>query len=469
MIRSLAYERADALLSTATELHDSLDLGPPAASLLVEWAKAALLCGRLAEARARFDRAASAADRDADPGTFAEAVLGLGGVWVNEHRSAVDRARVLGLQRAALARLPAGESVLRCRLRTRLAAEAVYDGAPLDDVRSSAGQARRSGDARALAEALSLCHHAMLSRAPLPDCLQVAEELIEVASQADLGVLALMGLCWRTVDLFQLADPRAPRALEDLRQRADALACQSILYIVEVLDVMVLLRAGRLDDALARAAQAYELGTAVGDIDAFAYLGAQTVAIRWMQGREAELLDLVEEAASSPTLIQLEFAFRATAAHVAARAGLLERARTTLDALAAAGLAALPRSSTWQTGMTAIVEVAAALGDGEIARQAYELLEPLAGLPTLASVGILCLGSTERPLGVAAMTYGDLDRAVDHLKRAVDANRHLANRPMTTIARADLAEVLRRRGRPDTAGGPRSCSTRPSPKPAAWA
>jgi hypothetical protein len=194
----------------------------------------------------------------------------------------------------------------------------------------------------------------MLSRAPLPECLQVAEELIDVASEADLGVLALMGLCWRTVDLFQLADPRATRALEDLRQRADALACQSILYIIEVLGVMLLLRAGQLDDALARAVQAYELGTAVGDIDAFAYLGAQTVAIRWMQGREAELLDLVEQAASSPTLIQLEFAFRAAAAHVAARAGLLERARTTLDTLAGAGLAALPRSSTWQTGMTAI-------------------------------------------------------------------------------------------------------------------
>ena len=451
MIGSLAYERADALLSTAIELHDSLDLGPPAASLLVQWAEAALMCGRLAEARARFGRAASAADRDADPRTFAQAVLGLGGVWVSEHRSAVDRARVLGLQRAALARLPAGDSVLRCRLRTRtrLAAEAVYDGAPLDDVRSSVGQARRSGDARALAEALSLCHHAMLSRAPLPECPQVAEELIDVASETDLGVLALMGLCWRTVDLFQLADPRATRALEDLRQQADALAWRSIPYIVEVLSVMVLLRAGRLDDALARAAQAYELGTAVGDIDAFAYLGAQTVAIRWMQGREAELLDLVEEAASSPTLIQLEFAFRATAAHVAARAGLLERARTTLDALAAAGLAALPRSSTWQTGMTAIVEVAAALDDGEIARQAYELLEPLAALPTLASVGILRLGSTERPLGLAAMTYGDLDRAAGHLERAVDANRHLPNRPMTTIARADLAEVLRRRGLAD--------------------
>jgi tetratricopeptide (TPR) repeat protein len=339
---------------------------------------------------------------------------------------------------------------------------------PLDDVRSSVGQARRSGDARALAEALSMCHHAMLSRAPLPECLQVAEELIDVASEADLGVLALMGLCWRTVDLFQLADPRATRALEDLRQRADALAIRSILYIIEVLGVMLLLRAGQLDDALARAVQAYELGTAVGDIDAFAYLGAQTVAIRWMQGREAELLDVVEEAASSPTLIQLEFAFRAAAAHVAARAGLLERARTTLDTLAGAGLAALPRSSTWQTGMTAIVEVAAALGDGEIARQAYELLEPLAGLPTLASVGILCLGSTERPLGLAAMTYGDLDRAAGHLERAVNANRHLANRPMTAVALADLAEVLRRRGRP-TAGGPRSRSTRPSPKPAGWA
>ena len=137
-----------------------------------------------------------------------------------------------------------------------------------------------------------------------------------------------------------------------------------------------------------------------------------------MQGREAELLDLVEEAASSPTLIQLEFAFRATAAHVAARAGLLERARTTLDTLAAAGLAALPRSSTWQTGMTAIVEAAAALDDGEIARQAT------------------------------------LTRAAAHLEWAVDANRHLANRPGRAVA-----------GRPRRAGRGRRRGLRRQPQP----
>jgi hypothetical protein len=66
----------------------------------------------------------------------------------------------------------------------------------------------------------------------------------------------------------------------------------------------------------------------------------------------------------------------------------------------------------------------------------------------VASVAVMCLGSTERSLGVAASAFGDHDRAADHLERAVAANRRLGNRPLVAIARADLAAALARRGGP---------------------
>ena len=404
------------------------------------------MCGRLGEARVRFDRATSAAESAGDPLLFAEAALGLGGHWLDEHRAPVDRARVLGLQRAALAGLPASHEALRCRLTARLAAEDVYDGGPIEPVHDALAAARRSGDLGALAEALSLCHHALLTPEFARTRLDLADELVRVAAEGGHGVLGLMGLCWRAVDLFLLGEDRAVRALEDLRARADALECQNILYIVDVLDVMLLIRAGRLDDAEAAAARCYDRGVAVGEVDAFGYLGAHTLAIRWIQGRDAEILEAAEDIAASNTLVEAEFGFRATAAAIAARAGLHERARAGLGRLCARGLAALPRSSTWLAGMAAIVEVAAIEGDAAVAREAYELLAPFADLPVMPSLGVICLGSTERFLGLAARTTGDLDQAISHFERAIAADRRLGNRPLAAIAAADLASTLAERG-----------------------
>ena len=98
--------------------------------------------------------------------------------------------------------------------------------------------------------------------------------------------------------------------------------------------------------------------------------------------------------------------------------------------------------------MLAVVEAAAALGDARVAAEAYELLRPYADLPMTASVAVSCFGSTERALGLAALTAGRPDAAVRHLDRAVAANARLGHRPMTAVSRADLAVALRRRGAP---------------------
>jgi tetratricopeptide (TPR) repeat protein len=449
MIRSFGYERADELLSAAVDLHTPSLLGAAPPNLLVDWAQTALLRGRLGEARVRFDRAATAAQEAGEPELFAEAALGLGGHWLYEHRAPTERARVLGLQRAALAGLPSVATPLMSRLTARLAAEDTYDGGSIEAVRNALELARGCGDSRALAEALSLYHHVLLAPEYAQRRLEVADELLQTAAVAGHGVLALMGLYWRTVDLFHLGDERAVRSLEDLRERADALACQDIAYLVDAMDVMLLMRGGRLAEAEAAAGRCYELGEAVGDADAVGFYGAHMLVVRWMQGRGAEVVDAADEVVDSPTLIPGEFAFRAAAAGIAAEAGQHERARRTLAQLTRQGLEALPRSSNWLAGMFALVEVAATLEDTDIARQTYDLLSPFADLPVTVAAAVACLGSIQRSLGRAALTFGDRDRAVRHLERAITANRRLQNRPLTTITRADLATALAVRGRDD--------------------
>lgn len=440
MVRRFSYEQAAALLAQA------VGFGEPSAELLLEWSDAVLASGRLAEARVLYDRAGDAAQEERDPLLFARAALGMGGIWLNERRDQLERHRILGKQRTALAWLPETEAALRLRLELRLAAEQVYGGGPVADVLKTVDQIRLLNDDRALAEALSLCHHALLTPEHVRERLAIARELISVAAAAGIDILALQGLLWQTVDLFHLGDPRADRSLAELRVRTDMMESHSVRFIVTAVDVMLLIRAGRLDEAEEQAAYCLALGDEVGDADAQAYYGGHMLAIRWLQGRGGELLDLVVEIANSPLLVEGEFAFRATVAHLAAEAGRHDLARSTLAQLTAAGLDALPQSSTWLSGIVGIIESAASLGDARLAREAYDLLLPFAELPTMASLAVVCFGSAERGLGLAAAAFGDLDRAEAHLRRAVTANLRLGNRPLTACSKADLATVLRRRG-----------------------
>ena len=196
----------------------------------------------------------------------------------------------------------------------------------------------------------------------------------------------------------------------------------------------MLVREGRLDEADSAAGRCFTLGDAAGEIDALAFLACHTLVIRWLQGREAELADAIGPLTASLARTRTDFTLDACAALVAVRAGRPESARAALHHLAVDGLAALPQSNGWLPGMLVIVEVAAALGDGAVTGEAYDLLLPFADLPVVVSPGLVCLGSTERGLGLAALTFGELDRAVDHLERAVAANLVLDNRPFWTIA-----------------------------------
>src|SRR5712691_9472494 len=243
------FEPAAALLGQAIELHNAAALPGPVAALAVEWAEAVLACGHLAEARPLFHRAAHVAEAAGDAVALARAALGLGGVWVREHRLLAEAERVAALQRRALDGLPPEATVLRTRLTIRLAAEEAYRNGPLQPVLEGVDAARCTGDARTLAEALSLCHHALLTPQHTWHRLAMANELVAAAATAGDGMLALVGLCWRAADLFLLGEPTARAALAELRLRADVLQCRSILFIVRAIEVMLTIRAGQFAQA----------------------------------------------------------------------------------------------------------------------------------------------------------------------------------------------------------------------------
>ena len=401
--------------------------------------------GRLRESREMFWQQAETASANGDVEALAEAALGLGGIWVHEHRTTLDNARVEALQRQALEALP-HDHALAPRLRMRLAAERAYRFGHGDDVFTELEHARAVGDAVGLAEALSLTHHCLLGPQHTAERAALAEELIAVSPATGRPLDGLVGLMWRTIDLLLAGDRRACRSLTELRDGLVATPCDALAFVVAAIDVMLATRQGRLDEADRLAAACYELGCDVGDADAFGWYGAHLVAIRWLQGRGNELLDLLDELVDSTTVAEPLPAFVAARATLAAASGDELRARAALACLRTADLAELTPSSGWAATMLAACEAAYLLDDADAAAEGYRLLAPFAELPVMAGIAVACYGSAHRPLGFAAATMGDVDAAVDHLERAVVAELARGGGPWHAIALAGLADVLDRRG-----------------------
>jgi hypothetical protein len=400
--------------------------------------------GRLREAREQFWSEHGAANDAHDVIGSAEAALGLGGLWVHEHRSTFERARVLAAQRAALLDLDES-SALAARLRVRLAAERAFESGDGSIVMAELADARAHEDPVVAAEAVSLALHCLLGPHFAAERAALAGELLTLAAATGRPTDHLMGLVWRTCNAILAGDDRARRSLGELRRALEVEPCDALAFVVAAWEVMLMMRAGRLSDAERMAEACLRLGTDVGDVDATNWYGAQLIAIRWAQGRVGELLGLVDELDQSGTVPEQGGVSTAALAVAAASAGDEVTARSALARLGAGRLGRLPRGSVWLVTMAAVCDAANALADAEAASEAYELLAPFADLPVLVGLGVACFGSVHRPLGIAALTFGDVDLAIEHLESAVAANLALGNLPAYVASLATAADLLRHR------------------------
>lgn len=429
---------------------EGLGVRPPCAELrlsLVLGERALYVNGDLRTARRWFDAAYLQAQACGDPPALARAALGLGGIWVREHRTAAESEMVRARQRHALSLIDPG-STLAQRLRVRMCGEADYHRGAHDEILRLLEQARGAGDAELLAEALSLAHHCLLGPEHGQLRKELAAELIGQAAVTRRRGDLLMGLMWRTADLYLAADPHAERCLEELRGLLDEQPHLAVGYVAAATRVMLAIRAGRFEEAERLAGECYELGVTAGDVDATGWYGGQLGAVRWYQGRVAELLPAMADLASSPTLSPIDNSYLAGLALAAAVSGDRRQAAGHLARLRGRDLGALPSSSTWLLSMYCVVETAHLLGDAETAARAYTLLSPYAHLPMVASLGVACFGSTHHSLGMAALTQGDLDLAVRHLRAAVDDNLALSHWPAATLSRCRLGQALALRDGP---------------------
>jgi DNA-binding SARP family transcriptional activator len=414
-------------------------------SLLAMGERALHVNGDLVTARPWFTRAYALAEEVGAGRLMAAAALGLSGLWVHEHRLAADAASIEVRQRTALSLLDPRSS-LALRMRARLAAEADYRAGRHATILAIVEEARRSGDPVALAEALSLAHECLLGPEHADLRLGLAEELLREGSRTHRPSDVVMGLLWRTVDLFMLGEPHAERSLAELSGSGQAKRNAAVSFVVSAMRVMLSIRGGRLAEAERFAQNCTDRGRVAGDADPPGWYGAQLVAIRWYQGRIGELVGPLAEIANSPVVSAVDNAFLAGLAVAAATAGDRRQACGALARIRGSDLGQLPRSSSWLAAMNAVVETAALLDDADTAARAYALLLPYARLPIMASLGGVCFGSTHHPLGVASLTTGEPSRAVEHFRTAIEQNTALGHWPAAVLSRHRLAQALALRG-----------------------
>jgi tetratricopeptide (TPR) repeat protein len=421
-----------------------------AGPLLAGGARALSGDGDLRTSRQWFEKAYQAAERSGDTQVMAAAALGLSGLWVQEHRTAAAAALLEARLRLALSQADPPSS-LALRLRIRLAGESDYRSGEHGAILAVLDEATRAADPTARAQALSLAHHCLLGPGYGGLRRELAADLMGESSRTACRGDLLMGLLWQTVDMFLDGEPHAERRLGELR---DLLAERDHLaagFVVSAIEVMLTIRAGQLNQAEVAASTCAERGSAAGDVDATGWHGGHLVAIRWYQGRLAELLPMLDDLVHSPTLSSVDNSYFAALAVAAALAGDRRKAAGALATLRGRDLADLPRSSSWLVTMNGIVEAAHLLGDVATSARAYELLSPFAHLPMMAGLSIVCFGSAEHALGVAALTMGDPDRAVAHLRAAIERNLALAHWPAVMTSRVRYAQSLVLRGQPQDA------------------
>jgi hypothetical protein len=442
--RRTAARRVELVTDRADELQDALAAGDRALNA----------DGDLQASRRSFERAYQLAEQAGDIQAMAAGALGLAGLWVSELRT-LTGAVMLEARLQHVLSLLGGHSSLALRIRARLAGEADYLRGEHARILDVLAEIRTAADPVALAEALSIAHHCLLGPDHVTLRRELAVELIRESFRTGRRSDRMMGLLWQTVDSYSEGDSHAGRFLAELQEDLSERDHPAVSFVVRAIEVMLAIRAGHLDEAAELAAICASSGAAAGDIDREWWPGAQLVTIRWYQGRLAELAPTLRDRVRSPALSAVDNSSVAALAVASAQDGDRLTAASCLATLCGSDLAGLPRSSSWLVTMNGIVESAFLLDDRDIAARAYDLLSPYAHLPMVGGLGVTCFGSTQQALGVAALTSGQLDLAIDHLRAAVRQNLALAHWPAMVTSRQRLALAHELRGHPEDAGAAR--------------
>ena len=195
---------------------------------------------------------------------------------------------------------------------------------------------------------------------------------------------------------------------------------------------------GRLSDAERIGGEALAMWGPAGDADATVAFGSLLAAVRFLQGRSAETLDLVAAARKRYPDVS---GYSSAMALACAELGDLDGARNALADVTADGFAGIARDSSFLLAAACTAEALRAVGGRDAAADLYALVAPAAGMHIMLGGPGVFWGPVDHMLGVLAETTGDIDLAAVHFRDAVESARRLGARPWTARSQIALART----------------------------
>jgi tetratricopeptide (TPR) repeat protein len=441
---SLAFEEAARLYELALTL--TID-DATRCDLLLAVGDVLARAGDTPASKRRFDEAAQLAEKRGLAEQLGHAALGYGGriVWEVSR----DDDHLIPLLERALDELPTGDSPLRARLLARLAGPFRDARFPPERRQGAAGEAlamaRRLNDAPTLAYALAAYLPAFMSPTRTEDIIEVATELIEIATETGDLERAAEGYLCRACPLLELGEvDRAKEDMAEMSRLADELRQPSQWLYVTNLRAHIALLEGDFTAAERLIHEALELGERAQRWNARVAYRLQLFLLRHAQGRLPELAEIYE---GHPTAFDYRTyrIFDCIVAKFYAELGRHDDARTKFEELAENDFAGVPVDEEWLASICLLADLAASLGDTRRARPLYELLSPYPERVGTAYPEI-SVGAVSRYLGLLATADARWHDAERHFEDATEVNLRIGARPWLAQTQEDYARMLLARG-----------------------
>jgi class 3 adenylate cyclase len=442
-VEQVAYEEAVRLYGSALALVEDDTVR---CELLLAVGGAQARAGETPGSKETYRNAAELAERLGLSDHLARAALGYGGriLW----EVARDDEHLVPLLERAIRALQDQDSTLRVRLLARLAGGPLRDSSFPPERKAALSKealdmARRIGDPTTLAYALAGYITAQHAPSRTREQVELATELIEVATEAGDRERAVEGHEHRLVALLELGEVAQAKAdLETMAKLAEELRQPSQHWYVAIDRAMLALLEGRLADAEELIPAALSVGERAQGWSAAVTYRLQLYVLRREQGRLHEIEELIQ----SHEYVKYS-AWRCVLPNMLVELNQLAEAQTALDALAADDFASLPFDEAWLVNMTVLADTAKALGDTERAMVLYRLLLPYADRVAV-TYSEMATGSVSRYLGLLASTISQRDDAARHFEDAIVMNERTGARLWLAHTQEDYARMLFERDAP---------------------
>ncbi|HEU4590183.1 MAG TPA: AAA family ATPase [Steroidobacteraceae bacterium] len=414
------------------------------ARLLLELAAAQIRAGDLDAGRRNSAEAFRIGEALDDAPLLADAALTYGSIFIF---GCVDP-RLVGLLKAALARLGEGDIDRRARLQARLAAAmqpAADPAEPAGLAREAIALARSAGDARTLLTTLRSAVSALMDLGDPVERLALNQEYVRLARQLGDNPECMRGHLRSAVDAMELAEAAI---LDESIAQCDRLAEQLCLphyqWTAAALRVMRATSRGEFADAEAALARARRLADRAQDSNAPLTLLVQQLAL-------AEIMEDREQLEALCARLERESA-RLTQSDLYLKPALLAAATRSLGRrpspaeLDEAGLRAILRFCD-MGAFTCLGDYLPALGNRALVDLAYESLLPFEDrCGHWGMLGLRWMGPVARSLAMLAVAQRRFDVADEHFAKAVELARRMQARPWICRIVLDWLEAARAAG-----------------------